>query len=61
MANKLTFSKRSEKAYEQIQYNISVLSAGMSFKEVSEKCWKIPDEFLSHRYTTLIHGVDTMR
>ena len=29
----------------------------MSFREVSEKCWKIPDEFLSHRYSTLIHGV----
>ena len=44
-------------AYEQIQHNISVLSAGMSFREVSEKCWTIPDEFLSHRYSTLIHGV----
>ena len=45
------------KAYEQIQHNISVLKAGMSFREVSEKCWTIPDEFLSHRYSTLIHGV----
>ena len=45
------------KAYEQIQHNISVLSAGISFREVSEKCWAIPDEFLSHRYSTLIHGV----
>ena len=45
------------KAYEQIQHNISVLSAGISFREVSEKCWTIPDEFLSHRYSTLIHGV----
>ena len=44
-------------AYEQIQHNISVLKPGMSFREVSEKCWKIPDEFLSHRYSTLIHGV----
>ena len=44
-------------AYEQIQHNISVLSAGMTFREFSEKCWKIPDEFISHRYSTLIHGV----
>ena len=44
-------------AYEQIQHNISVLSAGMTFREVSEKCWTIPDEFISHRYSTLIHGV----
>ena len=41
-------------AYEQIQHNISVLSAGMTFREVSQKCWKIPDEFLSHRYDGLI-------
>ncbi|MCH2264940.1 MAG: Xaa-Pro peptidase family protein [SAR324 cluster bacterium] len=44
-------------AFEQIEHNISVLKAGMSFREVSEKCWPIPDEFLSHRYSTLIHGV----
>ncbi len=29
----------------------------MTFREVSEKCWPIPDEFLANRYTTLIHGV----
>ncbi len=45
------------KAYEQIEHNISVLKAGMSFREVSEKCWPIPDEYLSHRYSSLIHGV----
>jgi len=45
------------KAFEQIEHNISVLKAGMTFREVSEKCWPIPDEFLANRYTTLIHGV----
>ena len=45
------------KAFEQIEHNISVLKAGMSFREVSEKCWSIPEEFLSHRYSNLIHGV----
>ncbi|MBC8259509.1 MAG: aminopeptidase P family protein [SAR324 cluster bacterium] len=45
------------KAFEQIEYNISVLKAGMTLREVSEKCWPIPDEFLSHRYSSLIHGV----
>lgn len=44
-------------AFEQIEHNISVLKAGMTFREVSEKCWPIPDEFLANRYTTLIHGV----
>ena len=41
----------------QIEKNISVLKAGMSFREVSEKCWPIPDEFFSNRYSNLIHGV----
>ncbi len=45
------------KAFEQIEHNISGLKAGMSFREVSEKCWSIPEEFLSHRYSNLIHGV----
>ena len=45
------------KAFEQIEHNISVLKAGMTFREVSEKCWPIPDEFIANRYTTLIHGV----
>ena len=44
-------------ARDQIEHNISVLKAGKSFREVSEQCWKIPDDFLSHRYTSLIHGV----
>ena len=45
------------RAYEQIEHNISVLKTGMTFREVSEKCWQIPDEFQTNRYTTLIHGV----
>ncbi len=44
-------------AYEQIQHNIGILKPGMSFREVSEAAWPIPEEFLSHRYGTLIHGV----
>ncbi len=44
-------------AYEQIERNISVLKAGMSFRELSEKCWQIPDEFFTNRYPEIIHGV----
>ncbi len=44
-------------AYEQIQTNIGVLKPGMTFAEVAEKAWPIPDEFLSNRYSSLIHGV----
>ena len=44
-------------AFEQIQYNKSILKVGMSFREVAEKAWNIPDEFVDHRYGVLIHGV----
>ncbi|MDJ0958372.1 MAG: Xaa-Pro peptidase family protein [Arenicellales bacterium] len=46
-----------EHALEQIEYNIALLKPGLSFREVSERAWKIPDEFLDNRYGSLIHGV----
>lgn len=44
-------------AYEQIEHNISVLRAGMSFRDLAQACWPIPDAFLPHRYSCAIHGV----
>ena len=44
-------------AWEQIQHNVSILKPGMTFREVSESAWTIPDEFASSRYGSLIHGV----
>lgn len=44
-------------AHEQIQHNCSILKAGVSFREVSERAWQIPNEFASSRYSSLIHGV----
>jgi len=44
-------------AVEQIHHNTEILQPGASFREVSEKAWTIPDEFLANRYGSLIHGV----
>ena len=44
-------------AHAQIHHNMEVLKPGMSFREVSEKSWPIPEEFLSSRYSSMIHGV----
>lgn len=44
-------------AFEQIEHNKSVLKAGKTLREVSEQSWKIPDEFASNRYPSLMHGV----
>jgi len=44
-------------AYEQLHHNMDILKPGMSFREVSEKSWPIPEEYLSNRYPSMIHGV----
>lgn len=44
-------------AYEQIQHNVAMLKPGMTFAEASQAGWRIPDEFSSNKYSSLIHGV----
>lgn len=44
-------------AYEQIQHNISILKPGMSYRDIAEKAWKIPERFYDQRYPSIIHGV----
>ena len=44
-------------AHAQIEHNKAMLKPGMSLREVSEAAWPIPEEFLSNRYSSVIHGV----
>ncbi len=44
-------------AYEQIQHNMDVLKAGMSFKDFVDKSWPIPEEFYKNRYCCVAHGI----
>jgi Xaa-Pro dipeptidase len=44
-------------AFAQIEHNMSILKPGMTFRELAEKSWPIPEEFLSRRYSSMIHGV----
>lgn len=44
-------------ACEQVHHNLEILKPGMSFREVSEKSWPIPEEYLEARYSSMIHGV----
>jgi len=46
-----------ELAQEQVLTNIGVLAPGLTFREFSEKCWTVPDEFLANRYMLMVHGV----
>jgi Xaa-Pro aminopeptidase len=44
-------------AHEQIQHNIDIIKPGLSYRDVSEQAWKIPDAFVERRYTSVMHGV----
>jgi Xaa-Pro aminopeptidase len=44
-------------ARDEIEHNIALLKPGISFRELSENCFKVPEEFLPNRYSCLMHGV----
>ena len=44
-------------AVEQIDYNSSLLKPGVSFRELAEKAWPIPQEFKPNRYGCIMHGI----
>jgi len=43
-------------AMEQIHHNMELLRPGVSFREIAEKSWDMPDQYLPHRYMSLVHG-----
>lgn len=44
-------------AIEQLNFNIELIRAGMSFREFAEKSWPVPEEFWARRYNSVAHGV----
>lgn len=44
-------------AHDQVQHNMSILRPGISYLEIAEQAWKIPERFLDRRYPSIIHGV----
>ncbi len=44
-------------ALEQVNHNLSLLKAGLSFHEFNEKSWRIPDKYVANRYSCALHGV----
>jgi Xaa-Pro aminopeptidase len=46
-----------ELALQQVEHNMALLRPGVSFREVTEKSWPIPDEYVARRYACLAHGV----
>jgi Xaa-Pro aminopeptidase len=44
-------------AYDQIQHNIDIIKPGLTYREVSQRAWKIPEAYVERRYTSVMHGV----
>ncbi|MEM8686889.1 MAG: Xaa-Pro peptidase family protein [Pseudomonadota bacterium] len=55
MSNKQT--ELYSKAVDQIEHNLSLLRAGLSFAEFNDKSWQIPEHHQPYRYTLALHGV----
>jgi Xaa-Pro aminopeptidase len=49
--------KLYEAAYSQVHFNMDLLRPGMTFREFSEKAWKIPEIYLKNRYSCVAHGI----
>lgn len=43
-------------AHEQVHANLELMKPGISFAEVSERGWRIPEPYRKHRYYLLAHG-----
>jgi len=42
---------------EHINHNARLIKPGMSFKEFTEKSWKLPEEYYGNRYSCMVHGI----
>lgn len=44
-------------AREQLEHNIALLRPGMSFREMTERSWPVPEAYRANRYADIAHGV----
>ena len=55
------FNSEQKKLYlmavEHINYNAELIKPGLSFKEFTEKSWKLPEEYYGNRYSCMVHGI----
>jgi Xaa-Pro aminopeptidase len=43
-------------AVEQLMHNVELARPGVTFREFSERCWPVPEEFVQNRYMMMVHG-----
>ena len=55
------FTKEQKKLYQMavdhINHNSRLIKPGISFKEFTEKSWKLPEEYYGNRYSCMVHGI----
>ncbi len=55
------FSEEQKKLYlmgvEHINHNSRLIKPGVSFKEFTDKSWKLPEEYYGNRYSCMVHGI----
>ncbi len=44
-------------ARTEIEHNIALLKPGVTFRELTETAFRVPEEFLAQRYSCIMHGV----
>ena len=44
-------------ATDHINHNARLIKNGVSFREFSEKSWKLPEEYYGNRYSCVVHGI----
>jgi Xaa-Pro aminopeptidase len=44
-------------AQDQVAFNSALLKPGLTFREFSERCWPVPDDYVANRYMLMLHGV----
>jgi Xaa-Pro aminopeptidase len=44
-------------AVEQVHTNMALIKPGVTFRELAQKAWPIPDDYSGHRYFVLAHGI----
>ncbi|MDH3298989.1 MAG: M24 family metallopeptidase [Acidimicrobiia bacterium] len=48
---------RYQRAHAEITHNAQLLGPGRTFRELSDKAFRQPDEFVANRYACIAHGV----
>lgn len=44
-------------AREEMEYNASLIRPGVTFLEVSQQSWKVPEPYVANRYAEIVHGL----